>query len=224
MELRFYLLLLLAYLIGALSPSFLIGKFVHGLDLREHGSGNLGFTNAMRVLGKKAGIFVFIFDLLKGFLPVFCFPVLLSGQTTAAAGGILNVRLFLGLAAICGHCLPFYLNFRGGKGVLTSLGAFAAIHPLAMGIAFVCGVSLIFITGFVSVGSLSGALIFAISATALNYNQKVLLFICIAWLTAAFVFYMHRSNIRRLLNGTEPRYYDKPNPGMEAQPVDQSHT
>jgi glycerol-3-phosphate acyltransferase PlsY len=187
---------IVSYLIGAIPFSFLFVKWFRGVDLRAVGSGNLGSTNAMRVLGTKLGLVVQALDIVKGFLPAFILTPLARVEVQYAG-------LAIGLAAVVGHMFPVYLGFRGGKGVNTSLGVFLALTPKAMLVAAVVGVSLIAATRIVSVGSICGAAVLPF-AVGFFYPRSVALIFAAAFVSV-LVIYLHRSNIRRLLAGTESR-------------------
>lgn len=190
------LLLAGAYLIGATPTSWIVAKLVRGIDLREHGSGNLGATNAYRVLGWRPALPIFIIDIAKGWFPAAMFP-LWDGRPEP------EWALAFGGAAIIGHVWSVWVGFRGGKGVATSAGALLALAPLAVGIGFAVWAAVTFSTGYVSLGSIVAAALIPILVAALRGPGPVL------WLTvglAAFVIWAHRSNIRRLLAGTENRF------------------
>ena len=119
--------LFLAYLMGSIPTAVWVGKAFHGIDVREHGSGNAGFTNTVRVLGWKAGLPVFFIDVLKGYLAVSL--VRLGGSYVPGSIAFINFQLLLGAAAVLGHIFPIYVGFKGGKGVATLLGLLLAIQP-----------------------------------------------------------------------------------------------
>lgn len=190
------LLLLAAYLIGAIPTSFMVARVVRGIDLRQHGSGNLGATNAFRVLGWRAAVPIFVVDIAKGFLPTFFFPRLDGSEWIGWA-------LLYGAAAIIGHVFSIYVGFRGGKGVATGAGVFLALAPAAvLGTTVVWSV-LVFATGYVSLASLAAAAVLPL-LIALTGAPSAVLALSIA--LATFVIYAHRANIRRLLRGEEHRF------------------
>ena len=190
------LLLLAAYLIGAFPSSYVVGRLVRGIDLREHGSGNLGATNAFRVLGWRAATPVFILDTFKGWLPPFLFPRIDGWPAWELA-------LAYGAAAVIGHVFSIYVGFKGGKGVATGGGVFLALAPLAVLISFVTWTVLLLITGTVSIASLASAVALPIAVWLLGSPTLVL---ALALALALFVIYAHRANIRRLLRGEEPSF------------------
>ncbi|HET7450665.1 MAG TPA: glycerol-3-phosphate 1-O-acyltransferase PlsY [Gaiellaceae bacterium] len=205
-----FVALLLSYVIGSIPSAYIAGK-LKGIDLRKHGSGNLGATNVYRVLGARVAAVVFLADVLKGALPVLLFP-----RWTAAAGPMAAHWAYAyGLAAILGHVRPVFLLWKGGgKGVATATGVFFALAPLAMALAFVTFVGVVYATGYVSLGSLTGALVLSL---ALLFTQGVRspLF-ALAALVTIFVFWSHRANIRRLRRGEEHRFGRKSASGGDA--------
>ena len=193
------LLVLAAYLIGAFPSSFVVGKLTRGIDLRQHGSGNLGATNAFRVLGWKAATPVFILDIFKGWLPAFVFPRI-DGHPAWELG------LAYGAAAIVGHVFSVYVRFKGGKGVATGAGVFLALAPAAVGITTIVWMTLLFVTGIVSIASISAAIMLPIAVLLIGSPPLVL---ALALALSLFVIYAHRANIKRLMRGEEPSFRKK---------------
>ena len=192
-----------SYLLGSIPAAYIAGKS-KGIDLRKHGSGNLGATNVIRVLGKKIGIAVFAFDMAKGAFPVFFFPrwaVSLGApfpSPTIAA-------ILCGIAAIIGHVRPIYLRFgKGGKGVATAAGVFLALAPVQTLLTLVVFAVVLFSSGYVSLGSLTAGLILPV-LLGLSIGVRSPIFV-ISVLVAAFVFWTHRANIARLRKGEEHRF------------------
>lgn len=190
------LLILASYLIGAFPSSFVVGKLTRGIDLREHGSKNLGATNAFRVLGWRAAIPVFVIDIMKGFLPTAFFP---AWDESAAP----EWALAYGAAAIIGHVFSIYVGFKGGKGVATGAGVFLALAPVAIAVSTALWITVLFLTGYVSLASIISALSVPITVLLL---QGVGTTLALALAIALFVVYAHRANIRRLLRGEEHRF------------------
>lgn len=203
------LLIAAAYAIGSISPSYLLVRLLKGIDLRTIGSGNLGMTNALRALGAPLGLTVLPIDILKGILPALLFHRLLDQPTVELLRGALNCKLLFGVATIIGHCYPFYLGFRGGKGVLTALGAFIIIAPIPSAIAAIAGATAIAVTRYVSIGSILGGLGLAIGATVCYWSAGEYVFIAVTIIMALFIQYTHRTNIGRLLRGEEPKLWPK---------------
>ncbi len=196
----------LAYLLGSLPSALLVGRLAGRIDIREHGSGNMGATNAFRVLGWRWGLVVGLFDLAKGYLPVLLLPALFDPTGNYDP---LYLELGYGLCAIIGHIFTVFARFRGGKGVLTGLGVLLAIAPLEAGITILVFVAVFLVTRIVSLGSLlataalCGVLFFERYAMQLAVRLELIL-TCLLLLIIVLV--THRSNIKRLLKGTEPTF------------------
>lgn len=194
--------IILAYVAGSIPSAYIAGKWA-GVDLRTQGSGNLGATNVVRVLGARIGVAVFVVDALKGFLPVLFLPRFV----TTTHGEALAIAL--GVAAIVGHTRPLFLGFgKGGKGVATAAGVFFALAWLPTTIAFGVWLLVFFTSRYVSLASLSGALAlpFAFFFTGVPFGDP--LFIA-SIVIALFVFVTHRANIGRLRRGEEHRFVRK---------------
>jgi glycerol-3-phosphate acyltransferase PlsY len=195
----------LSYLLGSLPTAAIAGK-IRGVDLRREGSGNLGATNALRVLGPAVGVPVLAIDVAKGAAAVLFLATLPGAAEPLGAGGI---RLVCGLAAIAGHILPVFAGFRGGKGVATACGVFLAMAPLATLACVVLWVVLVLLTRYVSVGSIAAAaflpLAVAFEARLRDIQQPTAL-VVVAAVVAVFVVVRHRPNIRRLIVGSENKF------------------
>ena len=193
---------LIAYLAGSIPSAYLAGRF-RGVDLRQHGSGNLGATNVVRVLGAKIGAAVFIVDLLKGFLPVYFLPRYAETLRPELWA------LVYGVAAILGHVKPIFLLWKGGgKGVATASGVFLALAFVPMLIAEAAWIGVFYFTRYVSLASLVGAAVLPIAILALYGEPQSPVFIA-SVLIALFVFWTHRANIGRLRRGEEHRFVKK---------------
>ena len=191
--------LVLSYLSGSIPFAAIAGK-LRGVDLRKHGSGNLGATNVFRVLGWKIGIAVFLADALKGALPVFFLPPRIVSPRDPVVWAIA-----CGIAAIAGHVRPIFLGLRkGGKGVATAAGVFLALAPIPMAITFAVFVGVVLGTGYVSLGSLISAIVLP-GLLLVTLGPKTPLFI-VSVIIALFVFWTHRTNIGRLRRGEEHRF------------------
>ena len=190
------LLVLAAYLLGATPTSYIAGKIGRGIDLREHGSRNLGATNVYRVLGWKYAIPVALIDAAKGALSV--------GVLGSLSGGLAWVPVVLGLAAVLGHVYSPYVGFRGGKGVATAGGVFLALAPLAVAISLPIWVGMLWAFGYVSVASLTVAVLFPLWVRLTRPAAPYTFWASLA--LALLIVYSHRANIRRLLDGTENRF------------------
>ncbi len=195
MTLVIALCVLAAYVVGSFPTALLVGK-ANGIDLRTVGSGNLGATNVLRTIGWKAGLLVYVVDMVKGVLPVIALPPL-AGLTRGTPWPVV-----FGLAAIVGHVRPvFLLGKGGGKGVATASGVFLGLAPIPAVIAFVAFVITTAISRFVSLGSLVGS-VALVGAMWIHEHGISPLFLVTAGV-AAFVFFTHRENIGRLRSGTE---------------------
>lgn len=194
--------------------SLWVGRIYKKIDLREHGSGNLGATNTFRMLGWKAGIVVFIIDFIKGFVCAYYIsriayeiggiPSVYSGWETGVF-----VMIFAGLFAVFGHMYPLYANFKGGKGALTACGMLYAIEPLSISLAFAVFLIILFSTRYVSLASMISCFSYPLFLLALRYwfgmdNIDGSL-IVISAVIAAGIIIKHSSNIQRLVNGSENR-------------------
>jgi acyl phosphate:glycerol-3-phosphate acyltransferase len=189
-------MLLLAYLIGATPTSYVAGKLGRRIDLREHGSKNLGATNVYRVLGWAYAIPVALIDVAKGAIPV----VILGPW----ANGPAWFTVALGLAAVMGHIFSPYVRFKGGKGVATAAGMFLALTPLAVAISIPIWIFALWLSGYVSVASLTVAALFPVWVRLTVPDQPYTFWAAVV--LAVIIFYSHRHNIRRLREGTENRF------------------
>ncbi len=197
---------LISYLAGSIPSAYLAGK-LRGIDLRQHGSGNLGATNVVRVLGPRIGAIVFIADLMKGFLPVYFLP-----RYTETLRPELWALVY-GAAAILGHVKPiFLLGKGGGKGVATASGVFLALAFVPMLIAEVVWISVFYFTRYVSLASLMGAAVLPIAILILYRQPQSPVFIA-SVIIASFVFWTHRANIGRLRRGEEHKFVKKESAG-----------
>jgi glycerol-3-phosphate acyltransferase PlsY len=188
--------LLAAYLIGATPTAYLAGRLARGIDLREHGSRNLGATNVYRVLGWAWAIPVALIDIAKGAVPVALFVRWAETEPWLA--------IAVGIAAVLGHMFSPYVGFKGGKGVATAAGMFVALAPLAVVIALpIWGVCL-WLTGYVSLSSIIAATTFPLVVRVTRPDAVATLWASVA--LAALIVFTHRSNIRRLVAGTENRF------------------
>ena len=193
---------LIAYLAGSIPSAYIAGK-LRGVDLRQHGSGNLGATNVVRVLGRATGAVVFLTDVLKGFLPVFFLPIYTETLQPELWA------LVYGAAAIFGHVKPiFLLGKGGGKGVATATGVFLALAPVPMLVSFAVWILAFSISRYVSLASLLGAVVLPIAILGWYRDPASPVFIA-SVIIALFVFWTHRANIGRLRRGEEHRFVKK---------------
>lgn len=185
-------LIVLAYLAGSLSPSVFLGRLLKGIDVREHGSGNAGTTNAFRVLGTRVGVAVLAGDVLKGFL-----PVLLARSLSSSV-----VTVLVAFAAIAGHNWSIFLRGKGGKGVATGAGTLLAMTPVILAVLVTCFLVVLVTTGFVSLASLTAVVLYPILVIATGQSPPYIVFALVA---SGVVIFAHRGNIARLVRGQERR-------------------
>lgn len=191
-----YYYLAACYLLGAVPTGYLAGKVLRGIDIREHGSGNLGATNVFRVLGKGPGIFVLLFDMAKGWAAVALLPKGIPVEGLWVLGG--------GLAAVLGHNYTCFLKFRGGKGVATSAGVVAGLAPLSFLTVMGVFAAAFGISRMVSLGSLLGATVLPLGVW--YYGEGGLPALILALAMAIFIWVRHIPNIKRIMDGTENKF------------------
>lgn len=197
---------LIAYLLGSIPSAVWAGRIFHGTDVREHGSGNAGTTNVIRVLGWKTGVPVLIFDLAKGFLAAML-PRLLH-LAPQGSSTLINLQILMGFIAIIGHIFPVFAGFRGGKGVATMFGILLAIHPPVTLACFGVFLLVFLVTGIVSVSSISAGISFPVFLLAI-FGSPSLVLKLFSVLVALALIVTHRDNIKRLVRGEEARLFRK---------------
>lgn len=183
----------ISYLLGSIPNGLILGKAIWGVDLRQHGSKNIGATNAWRTIGKAGGISIFVLDFLKGAI---------SAYLGLHLGGSELAGVLCGILAIAGHSWSVFLAFKGGKGVATGLGVIAALMPMVTLIVFAVWFAIVYFTGYVSLGSIVGAALVPILTLFFGLHTE---FLILGLIAAVFIIYRHKSNIERLLNGTESK-------------------
>jgi glycerol-3-phosphate acyltransferase PlsY len=197
------LAIVLAYLAGSIPSAVWAGKVFHGIDVREHGSGNAGATNTVRVLGWKTGIPVLLFDLFKGWLAA-SLPLFLDAAPHGSEQ-MTVLQIVCGMAAILGHVFPLFAGFRGGKGVATTFGVLLALQPwLTLTCAGIFLVMLL-ISGYVSLGSMISVIMFPVLLMTVFHTPSVM-FKIFAVVVAVAVVLTHSKNISRLLKGEEKKF------------------
>ncbi len=209
------LIIALSYLVGSFPTAIIISKKFFGFDIREQGSGNMGSTNAFRILGWKWGLAVQLIDILKGAIAVIVIAQFLGRGLDLGSHtwfeDITLIKIMAGVAAVCGHIWSVFAGFKGGKGMNTAAGMLIGLAPIDVGIAIgIFGLAVIF-SGYISLGSISAAFAFP-SSLFVRYNifqvdvpgYKILIYFSLA--LAAILIYAHRKNIGRLLKGTENRF------------------
>lgn len=209
------LLILLSYLIGAIPFAYIIGKIAKGIDIREYGSGNLGSTNAFRVLGVPLGLLVQILDIAKGLAVVLIlstgFYHNLPFRNITPFEDITVLKIIAGASAVIGHTFSVFVGFKGGKGINTALGMLISLSPIDVSISAGFFILILLFSGYVSLGSVVASFLFPIvmfiRENIFNveiYGYKTLIFFSIA--VSVLLIYNHRSNIKRLLYGNENRF------------------
>ena len=196
----------IGYLLGSFPSGYLAGR-LRGVDIRKHGSGNIGATNVLRILGREWGLAVFLVDALKGFIAV-RLTLLLIAQDPAAVAFSDFFAILAAAACVFGHSFPIWLRFKGGKGVATSVGSILGVMPVAALSIFSVWLTVFLITRYVSLASIIGAIALPVTVAIMGWLRMthgfVLLYFSIAM--AALVVWRHRENMVRLLNGTERRF------------------
>lgn len=198
-------LLLVAYLLGSVPSAVWIGKAFHGIDVREHGSGNAGATNTFRVLGKKAGIPVLLLDIIKGAIAV-NLVWFQSSYGIDSETPFTNLKLAFGFCAVIGHIFPVFAGFRGGKGIATLLGIVLAVHPPAALCALAVFLVVLTTTKYVSLGSMLAGIAFPLFIT-LVFKTEVLSLVIFSSVVAILIVITHQKNIQRLLKNDENKTY-----------------
>jgi glycerol-3-phosphate acyltransferase PlsY len=183
---------IIAYLLGSIPSAIIVGKLGYNLDIREHGSGNMGATNAFRVLGIKPGIIVILSDILKGTIATLI-PLFADADVS---------RLAIGLFAVIGHTYPLFAKFKGGKAVATSGGIILGVSPLLFVITIATFLLTLKLSKFVSLSSMITGVVSTIVALILRENIGLII---VVGLLTIFVFYRHKENIKRIKNKTEPK-------------------
>lgn len=204
-----FLAILLAYLSGSLPFGYWAG-LLRGVDVRKHGSGNIGATNVIRVLGKKTGLPVFFLDMLKGLLPTL-FAQWWLASLGAGTNLISLVAVLCAAAAVLGHSYTFWLGFKGGKGVATSAGAFLGLAPWSLLVALVVWILVFFISRYVALASIAAAVSLPVSMYLMilfggGFTFGATVMLVLGVVMGLLVVVRHRSNIKRLLSGTESRF------------------
>lgn len=204
----------LSYLVGSIPTSIIVAKLRKGIDIRQHGSGNAGGTNVIRVLGWKTGVFVILVDMAKGLFATMVLARLMQGQipfeNATPFDDFTVVQIIAGCAAILGHIWTLFAGFRGGKGIATAGGMLIGIAPVEVGVSFGVFLIVLLLSHYVSLGSLSAAVAFPLT---MFFRENVFLVDIEGYRTLIFfsiaisllIIYTHRSNIGRLLRGTENR-------------------
>ncbi len=200
--------LLASYLAGSIPFAFIAAR-LKGVDIRTVGSGNVGATNVFRAVSRPLGMIVFILDAAKGFVSAYTLPRLFLSPPDGAS--FFALGLTCGVAAILGHTWPVWLRFKGGKGVATGAGVLLAVAAPIAGIAFAAWLIAFILSRYVSMASMAAALAAALASWAIHGSADIRPYLLT--LAALFIVWRHRSNIRRLIAGIEPRAWDRPSEG-----------
>lgn len=213
--LKLVLIIILSYIIGSFPTAYIISKRFFGFDIRDKGSGNMGSTNAFRLLGWKWGLAVQILDIVKGVVAVMLLPYLFGSGIVFPGNtwfeDITIVKVIAGLFAVVGHIWSVFVNFRGGKGINTAAGMLLGIAPLDFGIALLIFIIAVIFSGYISLGSITAALALP-SSMFIRYNvfgdnipgyQTIIYFVLGL---AAILIFQHRKNIKRLIQGNENKF------------------
>ncbi len=195
------LFIVIGYLFGIIQSAYIVGRF-YKIDMREHGSKNLGTTNALRTLGFKAGAIVFLLDVIKPMVAILV-TTILSTYVLDTELSRTALILYTGFGVMMGHNYPFYLGFKGGKGVACTLGTLIILSPLFTLFLFVCAVIIIWITKYISVASIFSCVISIVIAYLIGIRGEELYMILVM---GSFIIFKHRANIKRLIDGNENKF------------------
>jgi glycerol-3-phosphate acyltransferase PlsY len=200
-------LIAFAYFCGAVPFGFLAGK-MNGIDIRQHGSKNIGATNVLRVLGKKVGLPVFVLDMLKGAAPTMLAEWWMKNRCGTDAGTATLVAVFCAAAAVLGHTFTFWLGFKGGKGVATTAGSLLGLSPTALAIGLAAWIITFFISRYVALASIVAAIVLPITMAVQMTIQGTWNYVLLGFgfVMGVLVIVRHRSNIARMIAGTENRF------------------
>ena len=196
------ILILSAYLIGAIPTSVWVGRIFYRIDIRDYGSGNAGATNFMRVLGLRIGVLVLIFDIFKGWAAVSV--IRLSGAFLPGTNQFLNLQIIMGIIAVIGHIYPVFVGFRGGKGVATIFGVLLALHPIATLCAGGVFIISLIISRYVSISSMLAGLSFPIWIMIV-FNSPFLYLRLFSLMVSVLLIITHMKNIKKLIRGEEKK-------------------
>lgn len=201
-------ILFLSYIVGSIPPSYLVGKIFHGVDIRNQGSGNVGGANAIRLFGKKFGLAAGLFDILKGTAMVLIMEYM-SNESMVVTGFFAsqaNLMATAGFLAIVGHSFSIFLRFKGGKGGATTAGVVLALDPISGIILILFWILVVGTTRFTSLGNLLGIITVPV---LLNFRTGVSAYTTLGVILIFLIFYTHRANISRLINGEERKFGQK---------------
>jgi glycerol-3-phosphate acyltransferase PlsY len=201
------LAIIISYALGSIPTAYIFGRLLRGIDIRKFGSGNVGATNALRVLGRGPGILVLLLDIVKGILPTVFLADFLIPKIPSISAELL--RIILGFCCICGHNWTIFLRFKGGKGVATSLGVLLGLALKIEGVKWILGLAVLvwlavfLILRIISLSSIAAALSLPLSAWLFGKSRILLIF---SLVITVFAIFRHKSNLKRLLRKEEPRF------------------
>ena len=208
----YFLIILIGYIIGSISPSIIVTNYLTGKDIRNFGSGNAGATNVFRVLGWKIGVPVFIFDVFKNYFSILLLPEIILGFLNETQNfELINLKILIGISVIVGHIWTVFGNFRGGKGVATMLGFMLALAPIDFLFTILVFFIFVGVTKYISLGSIISSISFPIilycrenifHQHVKDYNSIIIITIIIPLL----IIFTHRNNIKRIMNGNENKF------------------
>lgn len=212
MALQIILFVILSYLLGSIPSGLIIGKVLRKIDIREHGSKNTGATNAVRVLGFRYGVWAFVFDAVKGAFVILILRIFKLTDLYLFNNGNLDISIIYGFFAVLGHVFPIYVSFKGGKAVATSAGVVTAIEPITCLVALLTFLIAFLKTRYVSISStLAAGLVFLVYVLRILFHSNLslatyFLELGVAACLGALILFRHRSNYKRLKEGTENRF------------------
>lgn len=198
-----FICLIIGYAIGCVQTAFIVGKLTAKIDIRNYGSGNAGTTNVTRVIGAKAGLIVFISDVLKGIIAYVLCSLIFNGTGTFTNGTSYIPGMYAALGVILGHDFPFYLKFKGGKGIASTLGIILCINLKLAVITYVIGFIVVVITKYISASSLSMTLTTFVLMLIFKFPIEASILMLIL---TSISYYQHIPNIKRLLKGEENKF------------------
>ena len=194
--------LLIGYAFGCIQTAYITGRIAQDIDIREHGSGNAGMTNVLRTIGRRAGVIVFTSDVLKAIAAFVIAALIFNGGGSFFADGLpMHPGLYAGLGAVLGHNFPFFLKFKGGKGISTTLGVMLVLDWRAAVIVYVVGAIIIALTKYISLGSITMVALFPILLLVFFGHGAETIVVMV--ILAAMAIFLHRGNVQRLLAGNE---------------------
>ncbi len=195
--------LLIGYAFGCIQSAFIIGRLVGKIDIRDYGSGNAGFTNTSRVLGAKAGISVFLLDLFKLIAAYIVCSLIFDGDGSFVNGTTLLPGMYAGIGTVLGHNFPFYLKFRGGKGIACTLGLMLCVDWKVALITYAIGFAVFMAKKYISLASLTMALVYPVLMIVFGFALEPVI---LMFVLCALAYIKHKSNIERLISGNENKF------------------